>query len=128
MINIIICILNIIIFIIIKSISIKNIIICDINIMIFIIINIKNTIIFIIFIIINIIHIIINKFVENIINIETNNWFDLRGKIKNYYYYCYYHYQIFLKKQLLLPSTKNIIFFFKIEKYKNLDGQVKYYY
>jgi hypothetical protein len=40
MINIIICILNIIIFIIIKSTKIKNIIICVINIMIFIIINI----------------------------------------------------------------------------------------
>jgi hypothetical protein len=37
--NIIICILNIIIFIIIKSINIKNIIICIINIIIFIIIN-----------------------------------------------------------------------------------------
>jgi hypothetical protein len=92
MINIIICILNIIIFIIIKSISIKNIIICDINIMIFIIINI--------------IHIIINKFVENIINIETNNWFDLRGKIKNYYYYCYYHYQIFLKNNYYYHRRK----------------------
>jgi hypothetical protein len=57
--------------------NIKSIIICDINIMIFILINImniKNTIIFIInisiLIIINIIHIIINKFVGNIINIE----------------------------------------------------------
>jgi hypothetical protein len=57
--------------------NIKSIIICDINITIFILINImniKNTIIFIIniliLIIINIIHIIINKFVGNIINIE----------------------------------------------------------
>jgi len=57
--------------------NIKSIIIYDINIKIFILINImniKNTIIFIIniliLIIINIIHIIINKFVGNIINIE----------------------------------------------------------
>jgi hypothetical protein len=45
--NIIICIINIIIFIIIKSINIKNIIICVINIIIFILIksiNIKNNI------------------------------------------------------------------------------------
>ena len=57
MIDIIICILNIMIFIIINIINIKNTIIYIINI--------------IIFIIINIIHIIINKFVENIINIEN---------------------------------------------------------
>ena len=38
--------------------------------MIIIIINIKNTIIFIINIIISIIHVIINKFVENILNIK----------------------------------------------------------
>jgi hypothetical protein len=50
MINIIICIINIIIFINIKSINIKNIIICVINIMIMIIINIIN--------------IIINKFIK----------------------------------------------------------------
>jgi hypothetical protein len=43
--NIIICIINIIIYIIIKSINIKNIIICVINIIIFIIINIINKII-----------------------------------------------------------------------------------
>jgi hypothetical protein len=47
-----------------------NTIIDMINIMIFIIINIINIKNTIIFIIINIIHIIINKFVENIINIE----------------------------------------------------------
>jgi len=47
--NIIICVLNIIIFIIIQTIHIKkNIIICVLNIMIFIIINIKNAIIIII--------------------------------------------------------------------------------
>jgi hypothetical protein len=40
--NIIICIINTIIFIIIKSIDIKNIIICLINIIIFVIINIIN--------------------------------------------------------------------------------------
>ena len=68
--NTIIDMINIIIFIIIKSITIKNIIICNINIMIFIIINIINIKNTIIFIIINIIHIIINKFVENIINIK----------------------------------------------------------
>jgi hypothetical protein len=52
--------------------------------MIFIIINIihiKNTVIFfiniIILIIISIFHIVINKFVENIINIEKKNRFDL---------------------------------------------------
>jgi hypothetical protein len=67
--NIIICIINIIIYIIIKSINIKIIIICVINIIIFIIIkmiNIRNNIIcvinIIIFIIINIINKIINKF------------------------------------------------------------------
>jgi hypothetical protein len=43
--NIIICIINIIIYIIIKSINIKIIIICVINIIIFIIINIINKII-----------------------------------------------------------------------------------
>jgi hypothetical protein len=64
-----ICIINIIIFIIILNIHIKNSIICVINIIIFIIINsmnIKNIIIcginIIIFIIINIINKIINKF------------------------------------------------------------------
>ena len=46
--NIIIYVLNIIIFIIIQTIHIKNMIICVLNIMIFIIINIKNTVIFII--------------------------------------------------------------------------------
>jgi len=45
--------------------------------MIIIIINIKNTIIFIINIIISIIHVIINKFVENILNIKKKNRFDL---------------------------------------------------
>jgi hypothetical protein len=88
MINIIICIINIIIFIIIKSINIKNIIICVINIMILIIINIiniKNTIIFIIniiiLIIINIINIIINKFVKILVILKNNNRFDLKGKL-----------------------------------------------
>jgi hypothetical protein len=63
---------NIIVFIIIQSINIKNIIICAINIIIFIIsknINIKNSIIcvinIIIFIIIDIINKIINKFEKN---------------------------------------------------------------
>jgi hypothetical protein len=83
--NIIVCIINIIIFIIIKSIDIKNIIICLIN--IFFIINIKNTIICIVNIIIfKIINIILIKFEKNIINIEKNR-FHLKGKIKNYYYY-----------------------------------------
>jgi hypothetical protein len=43
--NIIICVINIVIFLIIKNIIIKNIIICVINIIIFIIINIINKII-----------------------------------------------------------------------------------
>ena len=78
MIDIIICIINIIIFIRIKSINIKNIIICVINIMILIIINIIN--------------IIINKFIKNILLIlKNNNRFDLKGKIRNYYHYYYYH-------------------------------------
>jgi hypothetical protein len=68
--NIIITMINSIIFIIIKSINIKNIII----IIIIFIRNIKNTIIciinIIILIIINITNIIINKFEINIINIE----------------------------------------------------------
>ena len=53
--NIIICILNIIIFIIIKSINMKNSIICLINIIIIVGINIKNSIICVINIIIFII-------------------------------------------------------------------------
>jgi len=60
--NIIFCIINIFIYIIIKSINIKNIVICIINIIIFVLIksiNIKNIIISII---INIINKIINKF------------------------------------------------------------------
>jgi hypothetical protein len=78
MIDIIICIINIIIFIRIKSINIKNTIICVINIMILIIINIIN--------------IIINKFIKNILLIlKNNNRFDLKGKIRNYYHYYYYH-------------------------------------
>ena len=68
--NIIITMINSIIFIIIKSINIKNIII----IIIIFIRNIKNTIIciinIIILIMINITNIIINKFEINIINIE----------------------------------------------------------
>jgi hypothetical protein len=76
--NIIICVINIIIFIIIESINMKNSFICVINIIIFIIINsinMKNIIIYVInisiFIIINIINKIINKFEKNIIiNIE----------------------------------------------------------
>jgi hypothetical protein len=28
---------------------------------------------------------------KNIITIEKNYKFDLKGKIKNYYYYCYYN-------------------------------------
>ena len=43
--NIIICVINIIIFLIINSMNIKNIIICVINIIIFLIINIINKII-----------------------------------------------------------------------------------
>ena len=65
--NIIICIINIIIFIIIIIINIQNIIICIIIIIIFITINIINIINIIICIIINI---IINKFEKHIINIE----------------------------------------------------------
>jgi len=56
--NIIICVINIIIFLIIQSIHIKNIIICVINIIIFIIINsinIKNSIIYVVNIIVFII-------------------------------------------------------------------------
>jgi len=90
--------INMIIFIIINSINIKNIIICLINIIIFIIIkiiNIRNCIIciinIIIFIIINIINKIINNFEKTILLIlENNHRFDLKCKIKNYYYYYYY--------------------------------------
>jgi hypothetical protein len=91
--NIIICVLNIIVFIIINSININNIIICVINIIVFIIINsinirniiicIKIIIIIIIFIIINIINKIINKFEKQLSSILKNNHkFDLNGKIK----------------------------------------------
>jgi hypothetical protein len=74
--NIIICVINIVIFNIIKSINIKIIIICIINI--------------IIFIIINIIYKIINKFEKTLLSILKNNLrFDLKGKIKNCYYYYY---------------------------------------
>jgi hypothetical protein len=75
--NIIICVLNIIIFLIIKSINIKSIIFCVINIIIFIIINIINK--------------IITKLEKTLFLVLKNNHkFDLKGKIKNYYYY-YYH-------------------------------------
>ena len=84
--NIIICVLNIIVFIIINSININNIIICVINIIVFIIINsinIWNIIICIKIIIINIINKIINKFEKNLSSILKNNHkFDLNGKIK----------------------------------------------
>jgi hypothetical protein len=70
--NIIICVINIVIFIIIKSINIKSIII---------------------FIIINIIYKIINKFEKQLLSILKNNpRFDLEGKIKNYYCCCCYYY------------------------------------
>ena len=88
--NSIICVINIIIFIVIESINIKNSIICVINIIIFIIINsanIKNIIICvinnIIFIIINIINKIINKFEKKIILILKNNH---RFDLKNYHH------------------------------------------
>jgi hypothetical protein len=75
--NIIICIKNIVIFIIIKSINMKNIIIFNKN---------NN-----IFIIINIIYKKINIFFKKILSILKNNFrFDLNVKIKNYYCY-YYH-------------------------------------
>ena len=90
--NIIICVINIVVFIIINSININNIIICVINIIVFIIINsinIRNIIIcikiiiIIIFIIINIINKIINKFEKKLSSILKNNHkFDLNGKIK----------------------------------------------
>jgi hypothetical protein len=90
--NIIICVINIVVFIIINSININNIIICVINIIVFIIINsinIRNIIIcikiiiIIIIIIINIINKIINKFEKNLSSILKNNHkFDLNGKIK----------------------------------------------
>ena len=41
-------------------------------------------------------NIIINNFF-NIISIEKNYRFDLKGKIKNYYYCCYYYYYYYLK-------------------------------
>jgi hypothetical protein len=82
--NIIICTINIIIFIIIKSIDIKNIIIY----LIINIIHIKNTIICIINIIIFIIVKLINIIRKKILLILKNkNRFHLKGKIKNYYYY-----------------------------------------
>jgi hypothetical protein len=75
--NIIICVINIVVFIIINSININNIIICVINIIVFIIINsinIRN---------INIINKIINKFEKKLSSILKNNHkFDLNGKIK----------------------------------------------
>ena len=69
-INIIIFILNIIIFIIIESINIKNIIICVINIIIFIIINIINK--------------IISKFEKNII-INIKKYYYLYYKFLSYF-------------------------------------------
>jgi len=68
--NSIICVMNIIIFTIIKSINIKNIIVCVINIITFIIINIINKLFLI---------------------LKNNHRFDLKGKSKNYYYYYHYH-------------------------------------
>jgi len=84
--NIIICVINIVVFIIINNININNIIICVINIIFFIIINsinIRNIIICIkIIIIINIINKIINKFEKKLSSILKNNHkFDLNGKI-----------------------------------------------
>jgi len=90
-INIIIFILNIIIFIIIESVNMKNSFICVINIIIFIIIesiNIKNIIIcvinIIIFIIINIINKIISKFEKNII-INIKKYYYLYYKFLSYF-------------------------------------------
>ena len=75
--NSIICVINIIIFTIIKSIDIKIIIFCVLNIIIFIIINIINQ--------------IITKLEKKIFLILKNKHrFDLKGKTKNYYYY-YHH-------------------------------------
>jgi len=41
--------------------------------------------IIIVVVVVNIIYIVINKFEKNIITIEKNHRFDLKGKIKNYY-------------------------------------------
>jgi len=71
--NIIICLINIIIFIIINIINIKNTIICIINIITLTIINITN--------------IIINKFKNILLILKNNNRFDLKGKINYYYHY-----------------------------------------
>ena len=85
--NIIICVINIVIFIIIKSINIKNITI---------------------FIIINIIYKIINKFEKQLLSILKNNLrFDLDGEIKNYYYCCYYYYY-YWRKNNFFKRLKNI--------------------
>ena len=99
--NIIICAINIIIYIIIESINMKHSIICVINIIIcFIInsINMKNIIIcvinIIIFIIINIINKIINKFEKTLLLILKNNHrFDII---------------------IILPFKSNLCLFFKI--------------
>jgi hypothetical protein len=73
--NIIICVTNIIIFIIINICIIKNIIFIIKNIIIFTIVN------------------IINKFEKTLLSIlKKNHRFDLKGKIKNYFYYCYCYY------------------------------------
>ena len=75
------CVMNIIIFTIIKNINIKNVIF-----VIFCVINI------IIFIIINIINKIISKLEKKLFLILKNTHiFDLKGKTKIYYYYYYYH-------------------------------------
>jgi len=87
--------LNIIIYIIIKSINIKNIIICVINIIIFIIIksiNIKNSIICVIniimFIIINIINKIINKFEKTYYQYwKTTIYLIWSVKLKNFHHH-----------------------------------------
>jgi hypothetical protein len=73
-----ICVMNIIIFTIIKSINIKNIIFCVINIIIVRIINIMNK--------------IITKLEKQILLILKNNHrFDLKGKIKTYHHHHHHH-------------------------------------
>jgi hypothetical protein len=114
--NIIICVLNIIVFIIINSININNIIICVINIIVFIIINsinIRNIIICIkiIIIIINIINKIINKFEKKLSSILKNNHkFDLNGKIKKLLLLLLLSLINFLKNTIITIEEKPYIF------------------
>jgi len=62
--------------------------------------------------------------------LKNNNRFDLKGKIKNYYHFFFIIVIVItrFKKTIITITEENIIFLKKIEKYKNLSREVKYYY